>query len=406
MFDKPLQWIGSYLGWLDNITGSYILALFLFAITIEIILLPLAIHRQKTSIKQAKLRPKEMAIQKKYAGRNDQVTRQKMQQEIMEMHQKEGFNQFGGCLTMLIQLPIILALYRIVVDPLHYVLRLSQDTINTISKYITDATNGLGMTVGSKGGTIELVAKIKEIGLEGLEGLKTFTAEGLAEGAGAEAFEALEKVFGHLPNFTIFGGAIDLGAIPSFQNFNWLLLIPVLTFIVYFFSMKLTRKLTYQPAAAAQGADERAMGCSNAMMDVGMPLMSVFITFGVPAALGVYWIFKSILSTFQQFILLKLMPLPKFTEEDYKAAEREYAGKNKNKPVKKERDPNAPRPRSLHHIDDEDYDEKGNYIAPVKAPEVPADKTPVAPAPLKLDDKSDKTEDAKEEASETPEADN
>ena len=402
MFDKPLQWIGSYLGWLDNITGSYILALFLFAITIEIILLPLAIHRQKTSIKQAKLRPKEMAIQKKYAGRNDQVTRQKMQQEIMEMHQKEGFNQFGGCLTMLIQLPIILALYRIVVDPLYYVLRFSQDHINTITEYI----KSLGVNVGNRGGTLELIAKIKEMGLEGLSGLKTFAAEGIAENAGAEAYTALEGVFNRLPNFTIFNGAIDLGAIPSFQNFNWLLLIPVLTFVVYFFSMKLTRKLTYQPAAAAQGADERAMGCSNAMMDVGMPLMSVYITFLVPAALGVYWMFKSILSTFQQFILLKLMPLPKFTEEDYKAAEREYAGKNKNKPVKKERDPNAPRPRSLHHIDDEDYDEKGNYIAPVKAPEVSADKTPVAPAPLKLDDKSDKTEDAKEEASESPEADN
>ena len=318
------------------------------------------------------------------------------------MHQKEGFNQFGGCLTMLIQLPIILALYRIVVDPLLYVLKLSQETINTITAYV----KSLEMTVGNKGGTIELVAKIKEIGLEGFEGLKTFTAEGLAEGAGESAYNALAEVFDKLPNFTIFNGAIDLGAIPSFQNFNWLLLIPVLTFVVYFFSMKLTRKLTYQPAAAAQGADDKAMGCSNAMMDVGMPLMSVFITFGVPAALGVYWIFKSILSTFQQFILYKTMPLPKFTEEDYKAAEREYAGKNKNKPEKKERDPNAPRPRSLHHIDDEDYDEKGNYIAPVKAPEVSADKTPVAPAPLKLDDKSDKAEDANKDASKSTEADN
>ena len=320
-----LQWIGSYLGWLDQVTGSYILALFLFAITIEILLLPLAIHRQKTSIKQAKLRPKEMAIQKKYAGRNDQVTRQKMQQEIMEMHQQEGFNQFGGCLTMLIQLPIILALYRIVVDPLQYVLRLSSDTISTITKYFTDA---LGVNLGNKGGTIELVAKIKEIGLEGLEGLKTFTAEGLSEGAGEVAYTALANVFDKLPNFTIFNGAIDIGAIPSFENFNWLLLVPVLTFVVYFFSMKLTRKLTYQPAMATAGADDKAMGCSNAMMDLMMPLLSVFITFGVPAALGVYWIFKSMITTLQQFIILKLMPLPKFTEEDYKAAEREYAGKN------------------------------------------------------------------------------
>ena len=408
-----LQWIGSYLGWLDQITGSYILALLLFALTVEILLLPLAIHRQKTSIKQAKLRPKEMAIQKKYAGRNDQVTRQKMQQEIMEMHQKEGFNQFAGCLTMLIQLPIIFALYNIVVDPLLYVLKLSQESINTISAYV----KSLGHTLGSRGGTIELASKLKEIGLEGLEGLKTFTAEGLAEGAGEAAYESLAAVFDKLPNFTIFGGAVDLGAIPSFANFNWLLLVPVLTFVVYFFSMKLTRKLTYQPSTA--GADDKAVGCSNTMMDVMMPAFSVWITFSVPAALGVYWIFKSILSSIQQFVLYKVMPPPKFTEEDYKAAERELAGKNKNKPAKKERDPNAPRPRSLHHIDDEDYDEKGNYIAPPKAPEVSADKTPVDAAPIKKDDKknekkNNKKADAEEtkeaaevtEASETPEADN
>ena len=409
MFDKPLQWIGSYLAWLDSITGSYIIALLLFAITVEIILLPLAIHRQKTSVKQAKLRPKEMAIQKKYAGRNDQVTRQKMQQEIMEMHEKEGFNQFAGCLTMLIQLPIIMALYNIVIDPMKYVLGLSNDVISTITKFLTDTTNGLGMTLGSKGGTIELASKIKELGVEAFKGLETFTAEGLSEGAGAAAYEALVGAADKLPNFTIFGGAVDLGAVPSFTNFNWLLLVPVLTFVVYFLSMKLTRKLTYQPGAAAQGADDKAIGFSNAMMDLGMPLMSVFITFGVPAALGVYWIFKSILSSIQQFVLVKLMPLPKFTEEDYKAAEREYAGKTKNKPVKKERDPNAPRPRSLHHIDDEDYDDKGNYIAPAKEPEVSADKTPVDVAPIKKDDKKSKkkADDVNtEEASETPDADN
>jgi YidC/Oxa1 family membrane protein insertase len=116
MFDKPLQWIGSYLAWLDRITGSYVVAILLFALTVEIVLLPLAIKRQKTSIQQAKLSPKVRAIQKKYAGRNDQVTRQKMQQEIMEMQQEEGFNQFGGCLTLLIQLPIIMALYNIIIE--------------------------------------------------------------------------------------------------------------------------------------------------------------------------------------------------------------------------------------------------------------------------------------------------
>jgi YidC/Oxa1 family membrane protein insertase len=99
------------------------------------------------------------------------------------------------------------------------------------------------------------------------------------------------------------------------------------------------------------------------MMDFTMPLMSVWMTFMVPAAVGVYWVFKSILGTIKSFIMSRVMPLPVFTEEDYKAAEKEYAGKH---PKKIEKSANAGKVRSLHHIDDEDYDEKGNYIGDSK----------------------------------------
>ena len=119
--------------------------------------------------------------------------------------------------------------------------------------------------------------------------------------------------------------------------------------------MRLNRKFSFQPT---QNADEKQQACSNTMMDVMMPLMSVYITFLVPAAIGVYWMFKSVLGVLKQFILSKAMPLPKFTEADYKAAEKEMAGKQPKKIQKSE---NAGKVRSLHHIDDEDYDENGNY---------------------------------------------
>ena len=76
--------------------GSYVVALFIFAILIEILMLPFGIKQQKNSIKQAMLRPKEMSIRKKYAGRNDQPTQQKVSQEIQELYQKEGFNPMSG----------------------------------------------------------------------------------------------------------------------------------------------------------------------------------------------------------------------------------------------------------------------------------------------------------------------
>ena len=373
MFDFILKPIGSYLAWLDSWTGSYMLALFIFAFTIEVLLLPLGIKQQKTSIKQARLRPKEMAIQKKYAGRNDRVTMQKMQQELMEMRQQEGVSQFGGCLTLLVQLPIVIALYQVVINPLYYVVHLSKDAITVISSF-------LGET--SAKGTIGLISKINEQIASGeIAGLLSHSVEGVSM-TGAEAYS--ELMAAKLPDFSVFGGFLNLGDTPSFTNFSWLLLVPVLTFVIYFFSMKLTRKLTYQPTMGGQDQD-KAMGCSNTVMDIAMPLMSVYFTFIVPAAVGVYWIFKSILSTVKQFVLYKTMPLPTFTEEDYKAAEKEMGLKNNKKANKTERDPNAPRPRSLHYIDDEDYNENVEQKPATSAPEVKAADTPVGAAPLKED---------------------
>ena len=133
---------------------------------------------------------------------------------------------------------------------------------------------------------------------------------------------------------------------------GWLVaLIPVITFLAYFFSMKMTRKLTYQPMSDNQQAQ---MGCSNKVMDIVMPLFSVFISFGVPAALGIYWIFKSLIGVVKQFILVKAMPIPKFTEEDYKAAEKEVGARSeKSATVVK----SGRVVRSLHHIDDEDFED-------------------------------------------------
>ena len=137
--------------------------------------------------------------------------------------------------------------------------------------------------------------------------------------------EELGDVLGNLPNFNLFG--LNMGLTPGFQKPYLLLLVPVLTFVAYFVSMKLTRKLTFQPQA-----QDPQMGCSNNMMDITMPLMSVYITFITPAAIGVYWIFKCVLGVGKQALLAVAMPIPKFTDEDYAKAEKEYnAQKEKNR---------------------------------------------------------------------------
>lgn len=100
--------------------NSYLFGLFFFALAFEIILFPLAIKQQKSQIAMTKIRPKEKAIMDKYAGRTDRVTQQKMQQELQEMRQQEGYNPFSGCLPLLIQLPLIFILFAIVRYPVQY----------------------------------------------------------------------------------------------------------------------------------------------------------------------------------------------------------------------------------------------------------------------------------------------
>ncbi len=353
-FGKLLGWIGAFIGWMTNTLcfGSYIGGICLFAVIVEILMLPLSIKQQKNSIKQAKLRPKEMAIKKKYAGRDDQVTKQKMSQELQELYQKENVNMAGGCLPLLIQMPILIALYRIVIDPLRYVLGQVPALSTALNTYFTTAraAGGMGQSMSASNGTIGLLSNLSAQSLDGLGDFMFF-------GNGQAMADTVEGIMHKIPDFTL--GNINLGANPSFDGTPILLLIPALTFVVYFFSMRLTKKFTYQP----QAMQDQQTACSGWIMDIYMPGMSTVFAFMVPALVGIYWMFKSIISTLRQFIVCRIMPYPKFTEEDYRAAEREYAGKA---PRKGESRPDhrsytgdvqmvGGRPKSLFHMDDDDY---------------------------------------------------
>ena len=348
---KILNWITKYLGF-----GSYIVGICLFAIVIEILMMPFSIKQQKNSIKQATLRPKEMAIKNKYKGRNDQPTMQKMQAEIQELYQRENFSPYSGCLPLLVQLPIIMALYNIVIDPLHYVLGQGANVTSALTTFATasPAAGGLGLSLGSNRGTIELLSLLKENGENIIDALANFQYYSFSE----EALASLDKAVGMIPNFNLFG--LNLGLTPNFDNLAggyWvLLLVPVLTFVTYFFSSKINRKFMYQPATN-DGVDARQQACSNSMMDITMPAMSAFFTMAVPAVIGVYWAFRSWIGLLKSFIMSRIMPLPQFTEEDYKAAEREMAGKTKKKINKTKSSGEVRAVRSLHYIDDEDFED-------------------------------------------------
>ncbi len=324
------------IGWLMramySVIPSYIVVILLFALLIKVLLFPLGIKQQKNMVKQASLRPKEAAIRKKYAGRTDKVTQQKMQNEIMELYKSENFNPMGGCLPMFLQLPILYGFYFVIRSPLTYICGLDAGKVETLKNVLMEN----GMKIEPNTTEIGMISMIRENSL----------FDKLGEVFTGTSYTSVDM----LPSFKV--GPIDLSATPGFHEPWYLLAIPVLTFVIMFLTMRLSRKLTYQPPEQ----QNTQSGCAMKGMDYVFPLMSVWITFITPAIIGVYWIFQNILGTVQQLILKKMLPYPTFTDEELKAAEKEILGTNrKNKKQDGTEGTEKPRVRSLHHIDDDEY---------------------------------------------------
>lgn len=363
-----LDFIPNALGWIIKVcyslVNNYFLALLLFAIVMQILLLYFSIKQQKNSVQQAKLAPKTAAIRKKYAGRNDAQTQQKMQQEIQEMYQKEKFSPFGGCLPLLIQMPILFALYNVVMNPLRYITGLSAETISQIQTHMTD---DLGIVLNPRSIYIDMMNHIRED--------LPYYVEKFADLA--------DKT---LPDMTFLG--MDLSQVPTFtlQPFDWLMLVPILTFVFMILTQKITRMFTYQSPETIEAQKSPSMK----IMNWSMPLLSVWIAFSVPAAIGLYWIFRNIISCIQQIILANVIPAPRFTEEDYKRAEKEM-----KVPSKPRREISKVPPKSLHHIDDEEYQAKLEAAwekakaEEEKASEPVKEEEAVTPAPVKEEKKDE-----------------
>ena len=120
--------------------NNYVIDLFFFALLLQDLLFALGIKQQKSQITMAKLRPKEMAIRKKYAGRTDKPTQQKMNMEIQQLYADNGYNPLSGCLPLLIQLPIIIALFTVVRNPITYTVNLGGNELDTHNLYVDAVT--------------------------------------------------------------------------------------------------------------------------------------------------------------------------------------------------------------------------------------------------------------------------
>lgn len=321
-----MDWI--YSG-ISNITGgrveSVVLSIVIITIIIYMCLLPLTIKQQKFSKLSQKMQPEMQAIQAKYKNKKDQASMMAMQEETQLLYQKYGISPMGSCVQMLIQMPILFALYRVfynipaylsgvkgsftgLVDQIKGVDNYSDTLVQLMEKYNVVTSSGLNASnaasklADASGDTlnnfiIDILYKLPSKGWDALMDGKFF--DGIQS--------AVEKTHDALLHFNYFLG-LNISDTPWYiikSNFTdkpdkWLLfvilalLIPVLSYLTQMLNIKLMPQAT-------NGNDQVANQMK--MMNLMMPLMSLFICFTVPVGLGIYWICSALVRGIQQFFV-------------------------------------------------------------------------------------------------------
>ena len=284
----PFAWLVRLL---YTLTGSYGVAIILFTLVIKLIMLPFQMKSKKSMMRMSRMNGKIQEIQKKYA--NNQA---KMQEEMQKLYTEEGINPMSGCLWSFLPLPILLALYSIMRQPITHFMMLSESVVQELVDKVTATGMDMSAIVQMKDGVTIVKDGITQLQPYGhINLVKAITSQV------PEAVSGLDKWINLDYNFL----GLDLAATPStgFSNFSFtwavigLILIPILAGGFQLLMTKVT--MTQQPQPEGAGAG------STKMMMYMMPLMSVYIAFIMPAALGIYWIAQSVFSLIQEVILGK-----------------------------------------------------------------------------------------------------
>ena len=278
------------LGWIIktiyDLVQNYGVAIILFTIVMKLLLLPLNIKSQKAMKKQQKIQPILVELQKKYA--NDQ---QKLQQETMKLYKENNVSMMGGCLPMLLQMPILIALYQAIQKPLTYMFNVPYKEIpQDIVTKVTELAQSAGQTV--TGDTAKYVSNLMQTGQIDIS---------------SWAGQVGGKLHEWYINFNFLG--LDLSRKPQealnaladpMNNLGVLLLIiiPVLAVISSVLQSKISMKQSGQDKA--QNEQTQSM---NSMMKWMMPLMTGWFTLILPAGIGLYWIISGVVQIIQQLAL-------------------------------------------------------------------------------------------------------
>lgn len=329
-----IRWVAKLLGFIMNGIFNAIdflgipnvgLAIILFTIVVNLLMMPLNIRQQKFSKLSAKMNPEIQAIQAKYKGKQDQASMMAQQQEIQTVYAKYGVSPSGSCVQLLIQLPILFALYRVIYSMPAYVNKIGA-TFRVLADKIISVDNGeflqnsgiesIASTVNAYGksmtngnlsnGIIDVLNKLSSTDLAAIAehyNLSQLEYEG-------QLILSSETTRGLIDTYNNFLG-LNMGDSPlTLIKTAWAVgavgivigavLIPVLSAATQWINIKL------MPQPDNSGNEQmNSMAASMKTMNMFMPLMSAWFCFTLPSGMGLYWVAGSVIRSIQQVIINK-----------------------------------------------------------------------------------------------------
>lgn len=286
------------------------LCIILFTIVTRILMFPMAYNQGKSSRMMNAIQPEIKAIQKKYANRKDQQSMMMQQAEVKAVYERYGVSMTGGCGQLIVQMPIIFALYRVILNIPAYV-----SSVKIPFQNIVDAIGGASAieTVNSFAQSSEELTKVVTEAritdgvisttdniidfMYHLEPTQWESFKNLFQGA----TDVINQNYSVIEEMNAFLG-INLASSPASYGMlsikAWI--IPVLAGLSQFIA---TRLMTNSQKQTLQGNDQMAQTMNT--MNMMMPLMSVVFCFSFASGIGIYWVASSVIMGLQQYFLNK-----------------------------------------------------------------------------------------------------
>ena len=345
-----IGWICSILGWVINAIYALLdligipnigLAIILFTLVVYMAMMPLQIKQQKFSKMNSIMQPEIQRIQKKYKGKKDNDSMMKQNEELNAVYQKYGVSPTGSCVQLLIQMPVLLALYQVIYHIPGYIsgvrnvfTGLASNIMSVkgfgdiISKFITDNSISMyGITANTeftKETIIDFLYKLSPSQMELFANLPEFSAH-------ANVFEQVAAKAEHINQFLVLNisdtpmAVIKSGWAQGGVS-GWIMIIAaVLIPVLAWFTQWMNYKLMPQPQNNNNEAPS-TMEASMKSMNTVMPVMSAVFCFSFPVGIGIYWVIGAVIRSIQQVVLNKKMDTMDMEE---------YIRKNQEKMKKK-----------------------------------------------------------------------